>query len=362
MTDRHVLNVAVDRPYDVVVGRSLLDDVVNALPGAERIAIIHPAALSPTASAIADAFKADARFTITIETPDAEAAKTAEVLAYCWTALGQSGFTRSDAIVTVGGGATTDLGGFVAATWLRGVRVVHVPTTLLGMVDAAVGGKTGINTPEGKNLVGSFWHPTRVVCDLNALGTLPRNDIVAGMAEIVKAGFIADPKILEIVEADPAGISDPHNVLLQELIERAIRVKAEVVADDFLEAKAGGLGREILNYGHTFGHAVERTERYQWRHGAAIAVGMMFVAELARLAGRCSDALVDRHRDVLTAVGLPVTYRGDRWPQLLEAMAIDKKARGSLLRFIVLEDIARPALLEGPDPALLLAAYGEVSR
>ena len=151
-------------------------------------------------------------------------------------------------------------------------------------------------------------------------------------------------------------------MLLQELIERAIRVKADVVADDFLEAKAGGLGREILNYGHTFGHAVERTERYQWRHGAAIAVGMMFVAELARLAGRCSDALVDRHRDVLTAVGLPVTYRGDRWPQLLEAMAIDKKARGSLLRFIVLEDIARPALLEGPDPALLLAAYGEVSR
>ena len=215
MTDRHVLNVAVDRPYDVVVGRSLLDDVVNALPGAERIAIIHPAALSPTANAIADAFKADARFTITIETPDAEAAKTAEVLAYCWTALGQSGFTRSDAIVTVGGGATTDLGGFVAATWLRGVRVVHVPTTLLGMVDAAVGGKTGINTPEGKNLVGSFWHPTRVVCDLNALGTLPRNDIVAGMAEIVKTGFIADPKILEIVEA-PEGFHARLHALRKE--------------------------------------------------------------------------------------------------------------------------------------------------
>ena len=128
------------------------------------------------------------------------------------------------------------------------------------------------------------------------------------------------------------------------------------------------LGRQIIEIRQTVhpggitGHAVERTERYQWRHGAAIAVGMMFVAELARLAGRCSDALVDRHRDVLTAVGLPVTYRGDRWPQLLEAMAIDKKARGSLLRFIVLEDIARPALLEGPDPALLLAAYGEVSR
>lgn len=362
MPERVSLTVAVDRPYDVIIGRSLLDDVVGALPGAERIAVIHPAALASTAATVAEAFRSDQRVAITVETPDAEAAKTTEVLAYCWTALGQSGFTRSDAIVTVGGGATTDLGGFVAATWLRGVRVVHVPTTLLGMVDAAVGGKTGINTAEGKNLVGSFFHPTRVVCDLNSLDTLPHNDVVAGMAEIVKAGFIADPRILELVEADPTGVCDPRNPVLQELVERAIRVKAEVVADDFLEAKSGGLGREILNYGHTFGHAVERTERYQWRHGAAVSVGMMFVAELARLAGKCDDALVDRHRSVLTAVGLPVTYRGDRWPQLLEAMAIDKKARGSLLRFIVLEDLARPALLEGPDPALLLAAYGEISR
>lgn len=362
MPDLATVRVAVDRPYDVVIGRALLDDVVAALPNADRIAVIHPAALATTATAIADAFKDRQRFVITIETPDAEASKTTEVLSYCWTALGQSNFTRTDAIVTVGGGATTDLGGFVAATWLRGVRVVHVPTTLLGMVDAAVGGKTGINTVEGKNLVGAFHHPSKVVCDLNALQTLPKHDLVAGMAEVVKAGFIADPKILEIVEADPAGISAPDHPRLAELIERAIRVKADVVADDFTESKPGGLGREILNYGHTLGHAIERIERYQWRHGAAVSVGMMFVAELSRLAGKCDDALVDRHRSILDAVGLPTTYRGDRWPQLLEAMAIDKKARGSLLRFVVLEGLAKPALLEGPDPALLLGAYGEVSR
>ncbi len=362
MSDTTAIRVEVATPYEVLVGRNLLDRVPGAVPQALRVAVIHPAALATTALTIADSLRDTGRSVITIETPDAEAAKTAEVAAYCWQALAQSSFTRSDAIVTVGGGATTDLGGFVAATWLRGVSVVHVPTTLLGMVDAAVGGKTGINTAEGKNLVGVFHHPAAVICDLNALQTLPRNDLVAGMAEVVKAGFIADTAILDLVDRDPEGILDGRSVALREAIERAIRVKAVVVADDFTESRPGGLGREILNYGHTFGHAVERNERYQWRHGAAVAVGMMFVAELARLAGKMDDALVERHRSTLQALGLPTTYRGDRWPQLLEAMALDKKTRGSLLRFVVLEGLAKPALLEGPDPALLLAAYGEISR
>ncbi len=362
MSDATTLAVNVDKPYDVVVGRSLLSSVVAALPGAARIAVIHPAALATTAGIIVAAFRDSGKQCISIETPDAEAAKTAEVAAYCWQALGQSGFTRSDAIVSVGGGATTDLAGFVAATWLRGVDVVHVPTTLLAMVDAAVGGKTGINSAEGKNLIGSFHHPRAVFCDLNTLDTLPRNDLIAGLGEVVKCGFIADPKILTVVEADPAGIADPNSAALRECIERAIAVKSAVVADDFTESRPGGLGREILNYGHTFGHAIERTERYQWRHGAAVAVGMVFVAELARLGGKMSDSLVDRHRSVLESVGLPIAYRGDRWPQLMEAMAVDKKSRGSLLRFVILEDLAKPALFEGPDPALLMSAYGEVSR
>jgi 3-dehydroquinate synthase len=280
------------------------------------------------------------------------------VASFLWGVLGQAGFTRSDAVVSVGGGAVTDLAGFVAATWLRGVTVVHLPTTLLGMVDAAVGGKTGINTAEGKNLVGAFHPPAGVLCDLSTLETLPPNDFVAGLAEVIKCGFIADPVILDIIEADPEAATRPDGVSVRELVERAVAVKAKVVSEDLKESSL----REILNYGHTFGHAIEQVERYAWRHGAAVSVGMVYVAELARLAGRLDDEVVDRHRSILRSVGLPVTYRSDRWPGLYDAMKRDKKNRGSLLRFVVLDGLARPNRLEGPDPALLSAAYAEVSR
>jgi 3-dehydroquinate synthase len=197
-----------------------------------------------------------------------------------------------------------------------------------------------------------------VLCDLATLETLPRHDYVAGLAEVVKCGVIADPTILDLVEADPEGASTPEGPHVRELIERAVAVKADVVGQDLTEQ---GL-REVLNYGHTFGHAVEQVERYQFRHGAAVSIGMVYVAELARLAGRLDDAVVERHRAILGSLGLPVSYRGDRWPQLLDAMKRDKKSRGSLLRFVVLDDIARPTRLEGPDPALLQAAYAEISR
>ena len=295
---------------------------------------------------------------VVIEVPDAEEAKTAQVAAFCWTALGQAGFTRSDAVVGVGGGSTTDLAGFVAATWLRGVRHVQVPTTLLGMVDAAVGGKTGINTVEGKNLVGAFHPPAGVLCDLATLETLPAHDYVAGLAEVVKAGFIADPRILELIEGDPAGAATPAGPHTRELVERSIRVKAEVVSADLRESGR----REILNYGHTLGHAIEKAERYRWRHGAAVSVGMVFAAELSRLAGRLDDATVERHRSVLSSLGLPLDYPGEAWPQLYDAMRVDKKARGDRLRFVVLDGLARPSMLDGPDPSLLVAAFGEVSR
>ncbi len=262
----------------------------------------------------------------------------------------------------MGGGATTDLAGFVAATWMRGVRVVHVPTTLLAMVDAAVGGKTGINTAEGKNLVGSIHEPSGVVCDLNSLETLPRNDLVAGMAEVVKAGFIRDTTILDLVQVDPVAATDPTSPVLRELIERAIRVKADVVAGDLHETSRALGGREILNYGHTLGHAIERAERYRWRHGAAVSVGMMFAAELACLSGRIGEAEVDLHREILESLGLPVTYGGSSWPQLSEAMLVDKKARGSSLRFVILDAIGSPIFLDGPDPTLLLAAYGQIAE
>ncbi|QGN57096.1 3-dehydroquinate synthase [Nostocoides sp. HKS02] len=351
--------ISVGGDYDVVIGTGLLDELPQLLgEGVQRVLVVHPRALAATGEGVREALAASGFEAYAAEVPDAEEAKTAQVAAFVWGVLGQAGFTRSDAVVSVGGGATTDLAGFVAATWLRGIRVVHVPTTLLGMVDAAVGGKTGINTPEGKNLVGSFHPPAGVLCDLATLETLPTHDFVAGLAEVVKCGFIADPVILDLVEADPQGVRSPSGAHVRELVERAVRVKADVVAQDLKESDL----REILNYGHTFGHAVEQVERYAFRHGAAVSIGMVYVAELARLVGRIDDDLVDRHRAVLTSLGLPVTYRGDRWPQLLDAMKRDKKSRGSLLRFVVLAGLAKPVRLEGPDPALLQAAYAEISR
>ncbi|HEV7826138.1 MAG TPA: 3-dehydroquinate synthase [Mycobacteriales bacterium] len=352
------ITVGGESPYDVVVGHGLLEELGGLLGRAERVAIIHPPTLSVPAEALRDELKAQGLDAHSLEVPDAEDAKSIEVAGFCWEVLGKAGFTRTDAVVGFGGGAVTDLAGFVAATWLRGVPVVHIPTTLLGMVDAAVGGKTGINTSAGKNLVGAFYPPAGVLCDLGTLETLPRNELVAGMAEVVKAGFIADPVILDLIEADPEAAVDPAGPVLRELVERSIRVKADVVSQDLRES---GL-REILNYGHTLGHAIEKNERYRWRHGAAVSVGLVYAAELGRLAGRLDDATAARHRAVLASLGLPTAYRADAWGRLHDAMRIDKKSRGSRLRFIVLDALARPTVLDDPDPQLLVAAYSAVAN
>ena len=357
MTDRSVLHVVGAAPYDVVVGTGLLGELPGMLgEGVRRVAVIHPRALAATGEAIREDLAQQGYDAHGIEIPDGEEAKLAPVASFCWQVLGQTGFTRSDAVVTVGGGATTDMGGFVAATWLRGVKVVHLPTTLLAMVDAAVGGKTGINTTEGKNLVGAFHAPAAVLCDLELLDTLPRNEILAGFAEIVKAGFIRYPEILDLIEADPDAATDPTSPEFRRVVEIAILMKAEVVSEDFTEQ---GL-REVLNYGHTLGHAVEHAERYQWRHGAAVSVGMAFAAELGRLSGRLSDDVADRHKRVLDLLGLPTTYPAGRWNTLLATMQRDKKARGGQLRFIVLDDLAKPTVMQAPDQSLLFAAYQEI--
>ena len=358
MTAPTRITVGGPAPYDVVVGTGLLGELPPMLGRAQRVAVVHPRALRVTAEAVHADLGAAGFESLIVEVPDGEDANTIAVAEFVWGVLGKAGFTRTDAIVGLGGGAATDLAGFVAATWLRGVPVVHVPTTLLGMVDAAVGGKTAINTGAGKNLVGAFHPPAGVLCDLTTLETLPKHDYVGGLAEVIKAGFIADPVILDRIEADPAAATDPTSPVTRELIERSIRVKADVVAADLTEQG----GREVLNYGHTLAHAIENRESYRWRHGAAVAVGLVYAAELSRLAKGLSDDVVDRHRAVLQAVGLPTTYRGDAWPQLHAAMKVDKKARGSRLRFIVLEGLAKPTTLDDPDPALLVAAYSAVAR
>jgi 3-dehydroquinate synthase len=344
-------------PYEVVVGHGLLGELPALLGPATRVAIVHPPTLRRNAEAVRNDLATAGFDAHVIEIPDGEDAKTLPVAGSCWDALGRAGFTRSDVIVGLGGGATTDLAGWVAAAWLRGVRVVQIPTTLAGMVDAAVGGKTGINTDRGKNLVGAFHPPAGVLCDLDALETLPANDYLAGLAEVVKCGFIADPAILELIEADPSAAAKPGSAVERELVERSVRVKAHVVGEDLTEQ---GL-REILNYGHTLAHAIERAERYRWRHGTAVSIGLVYAAALGRLLGRLDDATADRHGDILTALGLPTVYRADAFASLLETMRVDKKARGNRIRFILLDGLAKPVAVDDPDPAVLAAAYDEVS-
>ncbi len=353
------IDVTGERPYPVLVGRDVREQLPATIAdlGATTVLLVHQPALAGAAEEVRAALTAAGVDAHRVEVPDAEDGKTLAVAGFCWEVCGRVGLTRSDVVVSLGGGAATDLAGFVAATWMRGVRVVHVPTTLLAMVDAAVGGKTGINTTAGKNLVGAFHEPSAVLVDLATLDTLPRDELAAGSAEIIKAGFIADPAILDLVEADPVAALDPTGPVLPELVRRAIRVKAEVVAADLRESHL----REILNYGHTLGHAIERREDYRWRHGAAVSVGLVFAAELARAAGRLDDATADRHRSVLSSVGLPVTYASDVLPELVESMRGDKKARAGVLRFVVLDGLAKPGRLENPDPALLEAAYAAVS-
>jgi 3-dehydroquinate synthase len=349
----------------VLIGYDLLAEVPTQLgPGVQRVALLHPPTMIKTAERLVHVLSAAGIEPIRVDVPDTEAAKSIAVAERCWSILGSAGFTRSDAVVGLGGGATTDLAGFVAATWLRGVPVVMVPTTLLGMVDAAVGGKTAINTAEGKNLVGCFYEPVGVICDLAALATLPAPDLVAGLAEVIKCGFIADPEILTMIESDPAAAVRADSPMLRELVERAVSVKARIVSADLRETTSSGsaVGRELLNYGHTLGHAIERREHYRWRHGDAISVGMVFAAELARLAGRLDRPTAVRHREVLSSLGLPTSYSADAFDELMHGMARDKKARGSTLRFVILNGLASAEILAGPSEDLLRAAYAAVTQ
>jgi 3-dehydroquinate synthase len=352
-----VISVTGTSPYDILIGNGLLAGLAEQIGSKPtKVLIVHAPTLGAQAAALRERLLANYEVLLA-EVPDAEAAKRVEVAAFCWQIMGQTDFTRTDVVVGLGGGATTDLAGFVAATWLRGVRLVQVPTTVLGMVDAAVGGKTGINTAEGKNLVGAFWAPTAVLVDLDLLSTLGENEILAGSAEIVKAGFIAEPEILDIYEASVERATDPATPEFRRLLELAIGMKARVVSEDFRES---GI-REFLNYGHTLGHAIEHAERYNWRHGAAISVGMMFAAELSRLTGSLSDAAVERHRSILESLTLPTSYPLGRWNTLLATMQRDKKTRAGHLRFIVLDDIAKPSVLTAPDESLLYLAYQEIA-
>ena len=284
-----------------------------------------------------------------VEIPKGELAKSPEFLLKMWEVCGEFGLTRSDCIIGIGGGSATDLAGFVAASWLRGISWHAIPTSLAGMVDAAIGGKTGINSSHGKNLIGAFHSPTSVVIDKSFLNSLSERDFNAGMAEVIKCGFISDRKILELALAAKTNIA--------ELISRSIAVKAQVVSADFKEGRL----REILNYGHTLGHAIEKIEEYKLRHGEAVAIGLVFAAELSNIAGGLNAAAVVLHRELLEKFDLPTSYRPGALPKLIELMAGDKKSRGTVVRFIGLEEIAKPIWLESVTSDQIAQAYGRIS-
>jgi 3-dehydroquinate synthase len=343
------ISVTSERDYTVSIGSPWITSLLPLIQSRTRVAVIVSSGFSPDLSSLQ---KLDCEVHV-FTVADGEDAKNPSTLLTLWNWLGAAGFTRSDVIVGIGGGAITDLSGFAAATWLRGIDWIAVPTSLAGMVDASVGGKTGINSDYGKNLIGSFHSPISVIIDVDFLQTLSLRDISAGMAEVIKCGFISDPEILNLSSGCTAQTLLSDRELLIDLIYRAVRVKATVVSNDFKESFA----REALNYGHTLGHAIEIHSKYQLRHGEAVSIGMVFVAELAAVRGLIDTSTVALHRDLLSRFGLPTTFERGAWSKLAPLLALDKKARGKTLRFVVLEGIGSTVRLEDVSSAELDAAY-----
>jgi len=377
--------------YPVLVGTGLLDrldDLLPPFPGAEAAAVVASRPVASVAERVGRVLGRRGLAVHWLEVPAGEEAKRLEVLAGLYERLAAVPTRRADPVVAVGGGATTDVAGFAAATWLRGVPLVNVPTTVLGMVDAAVGGKTGVDLPAGKNLVGAFHQPVAVVADLDALAGLPAAEVRSGLAEVAKAGLVGDPALAEALarSAGPAVAADPD--ALAPLVEGAVRVKAAVVAADEHEDAGEGpsgrpegsgrrgpgnpegvprsveepfrggapVGRLALNYGHTLGHALERLAGYRGlRHGEAVALGMVFAARVAEALGLAQPGLAAGHVELLAALGLPVGGVRLDPDQVLAAMATDKKQRGGL-RLVLLRRPGQPEVVTAPDRRVLVAA------
>jgi 3-dehydroquinate synthase len=348
-----VVNVKADRAYQILIDVDWQGELAKLLVGRTRAAVIVSEALK---SRVGNIDAGDTEIFI-FAIPDGEDGKSSATLLQVWNWLGAAGFTRNDLIVAIGGGATTDFGGYAAASWLRGMDWIAIPTTVAGMVDAAIGGKTAINSDYGKNLIGAFHSPIAVIIDFTWLQTLPDRDFAAGMAEVVKAGFIADGVILDLVRGkDLASLrSDPDTV--KDLFRRAIAVKADVVSVDFKESFI----REILNYGHTLGHAIELDCKFALRHGECVSIGMAYMAHLQLDLGLISEDLAKDHLEILKNLGLPTTYKRASWPSLLANMSLDKKSRGKSLRFVTITGIGKTDRLENPDEKVLFAAYEKVS-
>ena len=339
-----IINVKGEHRYPVKIGVNWTNEVKAISSLHNKILIIAP-------KSIVSKYKLKESLGVKLFiTPEGENQKNINVLDKVWSKCAAEGIARADAIIGIGGGATTDLAGFAASSWLRGISWYAIPTSLAGMVDAAVGGKTGINARSGKNLIGSFHSPIEVLIDLAFLNTLPKRDLSAGMAEVLKCGFIADYRILNLAQDD--------DLDYQQLITRAIKVKADVVSKDFKESKL----REILNYGHTLGHAIEKNSGYKLRHGEAVSIGMVFAAELSRKLSGLSDDAVLLHRELLRNFDLPISYPINKFKPLLALLANDKKVRNSKLRFIGISKIGKPVWFDDVSPSTLTKVYERIAK
>jgi 5-deoxy-5-amino-3-dehydroquinate synthase len=333
----HEIHVELgERSYWVLVGPGARHRLLEVLPvGAARAAVVT----QPSIPVEVDAGVEQRVFTI----GEGERAKDLETVEQLCGAFARWGLTRSDVVVAVGGGMVTDVVGFAAAIYHRGVPVVHVPTTLLGQVDAAIGGKTGVNLEEGKNLVGAFWQPSAVLCDTEALATLPPEEYRSGLGEMAKYAFL--------------GVDGLREMALDDAVAACVAAKARIVAGD--ERESGN--RALLNYGHTLAHALETVGRYGLRHGEAVAVGLLFAARLARRLGRVDDVRVSEHDALIDAYGLPNRLPpGVDHDELVTVMGRDKKALSGGLTF-VLDGPVGLEVVAAVDPAAVRSALAELT-
>ena len=344
------VTVAVpSRTYDVTVASGILDEAGAHLPqlaGVERAFVVADTNvaeryLEPLGRGLAE--RGWARVHLVV--PEGEDAKTLPMATVLHRQLATQEAHRDDLVVALGGGSVGDLAGFVAATYMRGVPFLQVPTTLTAQVDAAVGGKTAVNLPEGKNLVGAFHQPVAVLADVATLSTLGDRQYGSGLAEVAKYALTLDVELLEMLERDPAAVLERRPPVLEPLVARCIRAKAAVVDED--ERDAGR--RLVLNYGHTLGHALERLDSFAGRsHGEAISIGMTFAARLAEELGIAMSGLAARHARLFAALGLDGLGSLPPADEVLAAMRMDKKYRGGM-RFVLLEDVGRPIVVDSID-------------
>lgn len=338
------------RSYDVLVGTRIFADqkLLPAFSDAEKAFVVTHDSLVQMSVPLCDALRARGLTVEVLPIPEGERGKSLEVAGGVYESLAALGAHRHDILVSFGGGVVTDLGGFVGSTFARGMELVHVPTTLLGQVDAAVGGKTGINLARGKNLVGTIQQPRVVLCDVSLIRSCPPEEIRSGMAEVIKYGFIVDPDLLTLAVDRRADIEMGDPSVLAELVARCVSIKGSIVSAD--ERETGE--RSYLNYGHTFAHAIEAASDFEGiRHGEAVAIGMMGAAFAAHELGRIDDDAVELHRRTLKAVGLP-TGAVLELGRLEELWKSDKKYKRGV-RFVLLMDIGKPeAGIEVPRPVL----------